>query len=113
MKGMVYMIVNLTPYKVVIVKGEYNTPFVTIEPSGTVASISYEETTLGEFEGIPILKKEYGEVEELPEPKDDTIYIVSHTIAQLVPERKDVFIPGKSVSDNMGRIVGCKCLTHI
>ena len=107
------MVINLTPYEVVIVKGEYNTQFVTIEPSETVATISYETTTLGEFEGIPTIEKEYGEVEGLLEPKDDTIYIVSPIVAQRVPERKDVFILGASVKDDMGRIIGCKNLTHI
>ncbi len=42
---------------------------------------------------IPVVTPIYGEVEGLPEPQPDTVYIVSLMVAQRVPWRTDVFAP--------------------
>lgn len=43
--------------------------------------------------GIPVTTPIYGEVEGLPDPQPDTVYIVSLMVAQRVPWRNDVFAP--------------------
>lgn len=55
----------------------------------------------------------YGDVENLPAPEPETIYVVSSIVAQRVPERNDVYIPNESVRDESGRIIGCRSLGKI
>lgn len=104
--------INLTPHAINFV-GADNAPLVTVEPSGTLARVSCETVVIGEEGGIPITTNKYGEVEGLPEPKEDTIFIVSALVAGRVPHRSDVFIPNEAVRDEKGRIVGCKSLGRI
>ena len=50
----------------------------------------------------------YGEVVDLPEPQEDTMYIVSAFVLNACPERKDLVIPATGHPDcirNEGRIV--------
>ena len=103
---------NLTPHTINFVSPEGH-PVIDIEPAGTVARVSVNTEMVGEIDGIPVTKSVYGEVVDLPEPEDGTIYIVSALVAGRVPEREDVFIPSESVRDENGRIIGCKSLGHI
>ena len=103
-------IVNLTPHAITLFKGEET---ITIEPSGIVARVSTRTVRVGDVDGIAITSTEFGEVENLPDSENGTIYIVASLVAQRVPERTDVFIPNESVRDDKGRIVGCKSLGRI
>lgn len=103
-------LVNLTPHAITLITGNGNR---VIEPSGTVARVSVETATVDSIDGIPVTQSVFGEVENLPEPKENTIYIVSSLVAQRVPEREDVFIPNESVRDEQGKIVGCKSLGRV
>jgi len=108
-------IMNLTPHSIVfVVVGDRK---IVVEPSGLVARVSSKTEAVGEIvtpEGtIPVTQTVFGEVENLPEPEDGKVFIVSSLVAQRVPEREDVFIPNESVRDSNGRIIGCKSLGHI
>ena len=114
-------IVNLTPHMVTIM-GEGNKFALNIEPSGKLARVSATTVVVGEIEvrtdirttfKVPITTTRYGEVEGLPDPAPDTIYVVSSLVAGRVPDREDVFIPNESVRDDEGRIIGCRSLGHI
>lgn len=104
--------VNLTPHSVSFV-GADNEVVRTVEPSGSLARVSAKTVVIGECDGLPITTTEFGEVEGLPEPCDDTIYIVSSLVAQRCRDRHDVFIPNESIRDSNGRIIGCKSLGRI
>ena len=103
---------NLTPHTINFVSSE-GYPIMDIKPEGTVARVSVRTATVGEIDGIPVTKSVYGEVMDLPEPEEGTIYIVSALVAGRVPEREDVFIPNESIRDEKGRIVGCKSIGHV
>lgn len=105
-------IINLTPHDVTIINEDNK---VTIAPSGIVARVSAKTVYTGEIlnDLIPISKTEYGEIENLPDPIEDTCFIVSSLVAQRVRERTDIFIPNESVRDDKGRIIGCKSLGRI
>ena len=47
---------------------------------------------VGELDGIPIYVNKYGEAPNLPERREDTIYIVSKMICEAYPERDDFYI---------------------
>jgi len=102
--------VNLTPHSIIFYVG--NTT-LTVEPSGQIARCSVTREKIGNINGIPINKSRFGKVENLPEPQEGTIFIVSALTAQAVPEREDVFITDDAVRDEHGRIIGCRALAHI
>jgi len=102
--------VNLTPHEIKIV-GEDGEVRV-VPPSGQIARVRSEQTVVGEVNGVPIVKTTFGDVEGLPEPQPNTVFIVSSLVAQLVPHRDDVVAPDTSpsgaVRDADGRIIGVK-----
>ncbi len=105
-------LINLTPHAVVFVDTEGNT-VLEVKPSGQIARVSVRTEQIGtvDVNGITIPKTAsvYGEVENLPAPEDDTIYIVSSLVATRA-NRADVLIPNESVRDAERRIIGCKSL---
>lgn len=103
-------IINLTPHTINILLPEGSK---VIEPSGIVARCKVTREKTGEIEGIPVFSTVFGEVEDLPPSKKDTIYIVSSLVAQASRVRDDLFIPDDLVRDEQGRIIGCKGLTKI
>lgn len=105
-------IINLTPHAVSFINADGAT-VLTVEPSGTIARVSSSITKTGEIAGLPVTETVFGEVQDLPEQIDDTIYLVSSLVAQRVPDREDVFIPAESVRDSAGRIIGCRSLGRI
>lgn len=105
-------IVNLTPHAVSFINADGAT-VLTVEPSGTIARVGSRTVQIGTLNGLPVTQTEFGEVQDLPEQKDGTVYLVSSLVAQRVPERSDVFIPAESVRDSAGRIIGCRSLGRI
>ena len=105
-------IINLTPHAIIFV-GNDGTVIKTVEPSGAVARLTTRTITTGEVDGIPVTETVFGEIEGLPEPTPNTVFIVSSLVAGRVPDREDVFIPNESVRDEKGRIVGCRSLGRI
>jgi len=108
--------VNLTPHEIVIFDNEGKNVIKRIPPLGQVARVSVKRTKVAEIDDIPVFRTEYGEVEGLPEPKEDTVYIVSILVLQaLRGKRKDVVAPDTSpasvIRDSQGRIKGVKAFT--
>lgn len=103
--------INLTPHTVTFIRDDGVELYV--KPSGELARLTTKTVTIGEINGIPVTATEYGDVTGLPDPADDTIYIVSSLVASRVPHREDVFIPNESVRDTEGRIIGCKSLGRV
>lgn len=126
--------VNLTPhtinliiqYSLEIGQDELGTPkyvreerIYSLPPSGIIARCKTDRQIIDSFiledvDGwditVPVTKTRFGEVEGLPEPKENTIYIVSSLVAQAVPDREDVFFPDDIVRDEQGNIIGCRAL---
>ncbi len=110
-------IVNLTPHPLVFADGR------TIESSG-VARCSQHDEEVGCFAGLPIVITKFGGVVDLPDPVEDTVYVVSSITAQSVADanqyqtdasklRNDVYVPARPIRDEKGRIVGCGALGRI
>ena len=105
-------IINLTPHAINFVT-ESGEELVTIDPSGSLARVTTTTVTIGSLNGIPVTQTVYGEVEGLPDPTADTVYVVSSLVASRVPDRNDVFIPNESIRDDKGRIIGCRSLGRV
>lgn len=87
-------VVNLTPHDIALVDDQ------------GFARESYPRSgTIARVQGLPL-----GPVEGLPPPQEGTLYIVSVIVAERLPERRDLRVPGDQVRDAQGRIVGCRSL---
>ena len=100
--------VNLTPHsiRVVLDGGELEIP-----PSGTVARVAVKQKLVGNIDGIPLVRNEWGSIEGLPEPKDGIVYIVSSLVLSRIRGRTDVVAPDtgpSAIRDNKGRITGIR-----
>lgn len=108
-------LVNLTPHKVIIkLEGKE----IVVEPSGIVARVREVVEDVGELilddgTAIPLRRKFLSNVVDgLPEPQEDTVYIVSYLAAQAawLAGRDDVVATGDPVRDSEGNITGIKSL---
>ena len=110
-------IINLTPHELKLMPDGPTGPVVTIPPSGQVARCTVDrvqaDTVTVDGISVPVNQTRFGQVENLPEPKPDTIYIVSAIVAQATPERSDVFVVDDTVRDEQGRIIGARALAHV
>lgn len=102
------MFINLTPHALNVRKADGT--FLELPPSGTVARRSVERVVVGEIDGVTVYATKFGELEGLPEPTKDTIYIVSALAAQACADRHDVLAPGEAIRDEVGRVIGCNGL---
>ena len=98
-------IVNLTPHTI-------NINGVDIASSG-LARVATMTTQIGIVNGIPINHVVMGNVTGLPDPQQDTVFIVSRIVADAVKDRQDVLIVDKTIRDADGKITGCSALAHV
>ena len=75
--------INCTPHDITLNDGTI------IAKSGVVARVSASFT---EFDTDGVCRQEFGDVEGLPEPKEDTIYVVS-ALVLAASNRKDLVAP--------------------
>jgi len=109
-------VVNLTPHAI-NVRPDGASANLVIQPSGQVALVTSTQVVLGNISimgfSVPIIGTTYGEIECLPEPAPDTVYIVSGLVmAALKGSRQDVIQPDTSPSgvirNSEGQIVAVK-----
>lgn len=101
--------VNLTPHALNIYTAESGV--ISVPPSGNVARVATSFNLDSTVDGIDIYTATYGEIEGLPAPQDNVIYITSGLIVSaLQGTRYDVTSPGELVRDEDGRPIGCKGL---
>jgi len=99
------IVVNLTPHPIdVIIDGKVSE---TISPSDMPKPrLSTQDVEVGSVLGVPLVRREYGQTENLPDPQSDVCYIVSGLILSANTGRKDLLVPN-TVRDKDGRIIGC------
>lgn len=105
------MIVNCTPHTVLLLP-DAGTPR-TFPASGVCPRVTVDEAVVSTFDGVDIVCNKYGEVKDLPAPKEGVIYIVSSLVMTACPDRTDLVCPARLVRDTEGRIVGCKALARL
>ena len=105
------MITNLTPHTLNLFDLGGN-PVAEIPPSGEIARVKALREQIGDYERVPLFTTIFGEVDGLPAPKPNTIYVVSGLVRAAVPSRGDVFSPGELVRDDGGKVIGAKGLTR-
>lgn len=107
--------INLTPHTLTVVDDSGNT-ILSVAPSGTVARVTTQQTVVGNVGGVDVVRTVFGDVDGLPDPQTNTVYIVSTLVLQALKAngvvRDDVVAPDTSpasvVRDDAGTIVGVK-----
>lgn len=105
-------VLNYTPHEIIIVgqDGQEVARF----PSAGLARCQVTRELCGSINGISLNETRFGKVEGLPEPAEDTVYIVSALVAQACKsKRDDVIVPDDTVRDDKGIIVGCRAFAVI
>ena len=112
-------LINLTPHEITVV-GEDGEPIATFPPSGKVARVQQNAEKIKEVEirgvKIDVVRTEYSEIIDLPEKRENTVFLVSVLVLQALKqrgiERNDVVAPDtgpeSAVRDEKGNIVGVR-----
>ena len=110
-------IINLTPHDVVLIIEKENIETRVVFPkSGNTARVTEISTPSDGVEYnwviIPLVTTVWGNIENLPEQEDGTMYIVSSIVASAAIEagRDDILVPADFVRNEEGMILGCKAL---
>ena len=105
---------NMTPHTVTLI-GEGGSS-EHIHPTGICPRCAQESVKIGEVTvngvTVPIVKTVFGEVSDLPDREEDTIFIVSLPVAKTAA-RDDLVIPTDLVRDDGGVIIGCRALGRV
>lgn len=102
--GALVNLINLTPHAVNFVTADGRQ--IDVQPEGIIARLEQKDVLSRWIGRIPVYKTEYGEVQNLPDPQPDTIYIVSGMVLSQVPERDDVLAPGALIRNDAGQVIG-------
>ena len=107
-------VVNCTPHNVNLITTNGN---ITFPKSGIIPRLKEVQNKISSVNSngieIDIMQKSFLEPEGLPEPQENTIYIVSALVAGAAKDRDDLVIPNDTIRDDQGRIVGCRSLAKI
>ncbi len=84
---------------------------IMVVPSSGISRAACVETPVGQIDGVPVFRNSYGEPENVPDPEDGVMYVVSSITAQACREAgrttKDLLLPARTVRDSEGRVIGC------
>ena len=98
------MIKNLTPHRITISNKDQSIMLTLPSEDNPARCLEITEEEM-EFDGFPLVLKSYGEVENLPDPEKDVLYIVSKMVREARPTRKDLASPGDLYRDDEGKIM--------
>jgi hypothetical protein len=102
-------IVNLTPHPLSIVAADGAIVSFPKPAEGINIPRCKETSVLADVvNGINMYRTQYGAVENLPEPEEDTLYVVSFMIRDRLPERTDFVSPGKLLRSPDGVVIGAE-----
>jgi hypothetical protein len=105
-------IINLTPHPLQLY--QENGEVLTISPTAPAARVSSVTEEVFKIGGFPITRTTFGDVENLPDPEEGTIFVVSMLVQQAAPNRTDLYRPDTGpqnvVRDGEGKIIGVRAL---
>lgn len=108
------MLINKTPHAVNIADEQGNI-IRTIPPTLPAARVGSKAVQGVPLDGVPFVETIFGELENVPEPDGDTIYIVSQIVIAACPDRLDLVRPDSGptcLRDDKGQIVSVRALTR-
>ncbi len=110
-------LVNLTPHPVTLVREDGCVVELSAAPKDKVPRCTETVQQVGEIEAgdlrIPVIRKSLGQVDNLPDPEEGTVFIVPLAVAQAARHRGDLLVPNDTVRDEQGKIIGCRSLATV
>ncbi len=101
-------LVNLTPHDINIL-GEDGEILETLPFDELPARCRVERHLIGGIGNYPLYESVFGDVGNLFNPEENTLYVVSRIVAEAMKgERTDLIIPEDIVRDETGQILGCR-----
>jgi hypothetical protein len=103
-------IINLNKHAIMIAfVGPDHKEKTVIEPSGMVATVAVKQSVVKEVNGVPCVQNQYGEVLGLPEPQEDTLYLVNAIVLERAKfmGRSDCIAPDTgptAIRDDKGQV---------
>lgn len=108
-------IINLTPHAINIVDKDGN-KIVDLPSEGEARAVQ-KNVNFGHLGDVPLVKAEFGEPIGLPEPAENTFYVVSAITANAAKAAgrttDDLLITVETVRNEKNQIIGCKALAKI
>jgi hypothetical protein len=113
------MIVNLTPHPLNLMAEDGCV--VTFEPAETPARVEQTRELVLDlitecFHNAPVTQSYFGEVTGVPDPAENTFYVVSLITAQALKAQgrtEDILIVDAAVRDEKGHIIGCRGFARV
>lgn len=95
--------INLTPHAITLQLADGTA--VTFPPSGKIARVTSSEVVIGTLHGVPVIQRQFGAVEGLPE--DGAPCLVSALVLSACPGREGVYAPdtGPTAIRENGQVV--------
>lgn len=103
--------INCTPHPITLL-GSDNEVIISLSKGEVVPRLSQSTKQVDVVEGVSITETSFGEIQDLPEPKEGVLLIVSRLVLTACPNRKDLVVPNELVRDSDGNIKGCKSLAR-
>lgn len=100
--------VNLTPHDINLITEQGTITFESAVEKEFTARCSEERSLEKDIKGVIINQKNFGEVANLLEPKENRYYLVSNMVISACPNRCDLIAPDEIVRNENGQIVGCR-----
>lgn len=108
-------IINLTPHTINIVD-EAGNKIVDLPSEGEARAVQ-KNVNFGHLGDVPLVRAEFGEPIGLPEPAENTFYIVSAITANAAKAvgrtTDDLLLTAETVRNEKNQIIGCKALAKI
>lgn len=94
---------NHTPHDLIVTVGGRRRVYKRCDPE---VRVEEEVSDGGTLDGFPVQIVGMGEVENLPEPEEGVVFVVSMVTCQRAPHRRDLFYPYPQLRDKGGNIIG-------
>jgi len=108
-------IINLTPHTINIVD-EAGNKIVDLPSEGEARAVQ-KNVNFGHLGDVPLVRAEFGEPIGLPEPAENTFYVVSAITANAAKvagrTTDDLLLTAETVRNEKNQIIGCKALATI
>jgi len=105
------IIVNLTPHPVSVRRADGT--FLSLPKCNNPARCVAVFQDVATVDGIAVKRQMFGAVQDLPDPQDGTLYLVSLVVAQASKHRSDLVSPGAAIRDANGVQIGCDGLSVV
>lgn len=108
-------LVNLTPHPVDVVTVDGRVVRIEAQPRPARLEVISDVTGALPIDGsaVPLVSERMGDPIDLPEEAPGRLLVVSRTVMEHLPHRRDLVTPTDLVRDAAGRVVGCRAFASL